>query len=338
MRILLEKTLAEAAARPFAQHDLIYFDSRGDDRAHVTELASDVDILGFRWPLGFCLDREFLSSCPRLKYVHKTGSGLEHDQVLDLAALDEYGILFSNNAGLNADTVAEHAILLLLLSLRPATIGHVQAARAGCWDSAVPDGVPPSRMLSGKTIGMVGIGQIGTSIVKRLRGMNVGRILGYQRHPRFEHTVYADLEWVGLDTLLETADIVVLSLPINASTQNLIDRRRIGLIREGATLVNVGRGGVLDEEALYEALRDGRLRAAGLDVLAEEPSTSPLMTLPNVVVTPHTAGTAVEMQQLQIEGAIDAIADFTSRRVPRRLVNAALLSMPQLRADWLRLA
>lgn len=336
MRILLEETLADAAKDPLAGHELVYFASRSASREQVLSLASEADSVGIRWPLTFSIDRDFLAACPRIKHIHKSGTGLEHPGVLDVNALDELGILFSNNAGLNADVVAEHAILLTLLSLRPATVAHVEAAREGRWDATVPAGVPAARTLVGKTVGVVGLGNIGTSVVIRLRSMNVGRILGYQRHQRYEHVAYAGLEWTDLDELLAESDVIILCLPINPSTENLIDRRRIGLIRKDATLINVGRGGVLDEVALYEALRDGRMRGAGLDVLAEEPSTSPLMSLPNVLVTPHTAGTAVEMQQLQISGAIDAIASFAGRRVPPRLVNGELLALPQLRADWLR--
>jgi len=336
MRIVLEETLAEAARARLPGHDVVPFASRTDARARVLELMAGADVLGFRWPLAFDIDREFLASASSLKHIHKSGTGLEHPGVLDIHAAEELGILFSNNAGLNADVVAEHAVLLTLLAMRPATIHHAITAREGRWDPAMPAGTPPARKLAGKTVGVVGLGQIGTSIIKKLGGLSVGKIYGYQRRRSFEHSVYADVEWLELDNLLATADIIILCLPINASTEKLIDRRRIGLIRADATVINIGRGGVLDEEAFYEALRDGRIRAAGLDVLAEEPSASPIMRLPNVIVTPHMAGTAVEMQEMQIGGAIDAIADFVQRRVPRRLANPAVLSSPQLRAEWLR--
>lgn len=336
MRIVLEETFSEAAKARLPGHEIVPFASRIDSREHILGLLAGADAMAFRWPLTFDIDRDLLTRVSSLKHIHKSGSGLEHPGVLDLAAADDLGILFSNNAGLNADVVAEHAILLTLLAMRPSTIHHAAAARAGKWDPSTPQGAPAARKLSGKSIGVVGLGQIGTSIVKKLRGLSVGQIYGYQRRRSFEHAIYADVEWLELDALLSTADIIILCLPINASTEKLIDRRRIGLIRRDATVVNIGRGGVLDEDAFYEALRDGRIRAAGLDVVTEEPSSSPIMSLPNVILTPHTAGTATEMQEMQIAGAIDAIADFVECRVPRRLTNPALLKAPQLRADWLR--
>lgn len=336
MKIVLEQSYAQAAEIGLQGHTLSYFDSRSVTRDELLLMLNGGDVLGFRWPLPFAIDRAFLNEATSLRHIHKSGTGLEHPGVLDLEALRDLGILFSNNAGLNADVVAEHAILLSLLAMRPATIAHVQAARSGDWNPALPSGVPASLTLAGKCVGVVGLGQIGSSVVKKMRGLNVGRILGYQRNRRFEHTVYADLEWVQLDKLLETADIIVLCLPLSKSTQGLIDRRRVELIRPTASVINVGRGTVVDEMALFEALRDGRIRSAGLDVLETEPSKSPIMQLPNVVVTPHTAGTALEMQRLQIVGAIDAIADFAKGGVPRRLANPEVLIAPQLRAGWLR--
>jgi len=336
LRIVLEETFGDVARARLQGHDLDFFASRSDDRDHILKLTVDADVLGFRWPLSFDIDRDFLTRAASLKHIHKSGTGLEHPGVLDLKAAEELGILFSNNAGLNADVVAEHAILLLFLAMRAATVQQAVWAKEGRWDQSLPAGVPPARMLAGKSVGVVGLGQIGASVVKKLRGLSVGRIYGYQRRRPFEHSIYADLEWLELDALLQTADVIILCLPINASTEKLIDRRRIGLIRPDATVINIGRGGVLDEAAFYEALRDGRIRAAGLDVLTEEPSQSPIMTLPNVIVTPHMAGTAVEMQAMQIAGAVDAIADFAARKVPPRLTNPQVLESPRLRADWLR--
>jgi D-3-phosphoglycerate dehydrogenase len=336
MKFVLEQSYADAAARQLAGHELSYFDTRSITRPQLLSALEGADVLGFRWPLPFDLDRAFLAEAKTLKHIHKSGAGLEHAGVLDLAAIRELGILFSNNAGLNADVVAEHAVLLSLLAMRPATFAHVQAARSGDWNQSVPQGVPASRTLAGKCVGVVGLGQIGTSLVRKLRGLSVGRILGYQRHPRAELTILAGVEWTGLDELLASADLIVLCLPLSPSTTGLIDRRRVGLIRPEASIVNVGRGAVIDETALYEALRDGRIRSAGLDVLEPEPSHSPIMGLPNVIVTPHTAGTALEMQAQQVVAAVEAMADFGARRTPRRLTNPETLATPHLRADWLR--
>lgn len=335
MRILLEETYAPLADQALAGHDLAYFASRTTPRPEVESRIQGAEALVLRWPLSFGIDRAFLTQARDLKHIHKSGTGLEHQQVLDLQAVQDLGILFSNNAGLNADVVAEHAVLLTLLALRAPTLGQAMAARQGIWSQALPPGAPAATGLAGKVVGIVGLGQIGTAIASRMRGMGAARILGHQRQPRFEQEMLLGLEWRGLDALLAEADVIVLALPITPATAGLIDARRIALMRPEASLINVGRGGVLDEAALYAALSQGRLRAAGLDVLAEEPSQSPIMGLPNVIVTPHTAGTATEMQARQLSGSIEAVGDFLAGRRPRRLANPAVLSLAQLRAPWL---
>lgn len=338
MKVLVEQTLAEEFATRNTDCDVQTFDNRNIEREEFIEKMQGVEALGFRWPMRFEIDEAMLGYFPDLKHVHKSGSGLEHSQVLDLAALKRLGIMFSNNAGLNADVVAEYALMLTVLSLRPAVVHYINRGRDGIWSEERPAEIPAPLTLANKTVGVIGLGAIGTAIAQRLKAMNVGCILGYQRNPRFEHTAFIGLEWTGLDDLLRRSQVIIVALPINATTTGLISRERIALMRTDATVINIGRGGVFDEQALYESLRDRKIRAAGLDVLTEEPSSSPLMHLPNVIVTPHTAGTAVEMQQLQVAGAIDALVDFAAGREPRRLWDRSVLAAPSLRAIWLRTA
>ena len=338
MKILIEESLQAEAKELLVGHEVVSFATGEDGRDVLTSKARGVEALVLRWPLKFPVDAEFLADCPDLKHVHKSGSGLEHANVLHIEACTEAGVIFSNNAGLNADVVAEHAILLTLMALRPDTLTQINRMREGSWDPSPADGVQRPRTLIGKTVGIIGLGQIGTCIAARMQAMRVRRMLGYQRTRRFEQTYFAGIEWVELRELLESSDIIVLCLPLTPSTTGLIDRELVGAIRPGAVLVNVGRGGVVDEVALFEAVRDGGLAAVGLDVLETEPSDSPLMRLPNAFVTPHTAGTAVEMQRIQRQAAIEAAAEFARRRRPPRLVNPEVLKSPALRATWLRTA
>ncbi|WP_188052306.1 NAD(P)-dependent oxidoreductase [Aureimonas fodinaquatilis] len=335
MKILIEETLKEEAANLLAGNDVVLFATHEDDRAAITAKAQGADSMVLRWPLTFPVDAEFLAACPDLKHVHKSGSGLEHADVLHIDACTQAGVMFSNNAGLNADVVAEHAILLTLMAMRPDTLTHMNRLREGHWDAAPAADVPRPRTLVGKTVGIVGLGQIGTCVAARMQAMRVGRILGYQRTRRFEQAYFAGVEWVDLRELLETSDVIVLCLPLSPATTGLISRELVAAIKPDAVLVNVGRGGVIDEAALFEAVRDGRIASVGLDVLEVEPSDSPLMKLPNAFVTPHTAGTAVEMQQIQRQAAVEAAAEFARRRRPPRLVNPQVLRSAALRAGWL---
>jgi D-3-phosphoglycerate dehydrogenase len=335
MKIAMEQSYLPVVQERLAEHELVCFDNRTASREEVLAKAADADVMMFRWPLTFEVDAGFVAALPNLKLVHKSGSGFEHSKVVNLDALTSAGVMFTNNAGLNADVVAEHAMLLTLLALRPATLPFALQARDGVWDQTDPQGLPAARTLVGKTVGIVGLGQIGTAVAIRMRAFGVSRLLGYQRRPRFEHTAFAGVEWVGLDELLRESDVIVLCLPLSPATTGLIGAKQIELMKPDATLVNVGRGAVVDEAALFDALSSGRIRSAGLDVLTEEPSQSPLMSLPNVIVTPHTAGTAIEMQALQLSGSVDPVADYIRRRAPRRLLNPAVLKQPGLRAQWL---
>lgn len=336
MRIALEETYAPVAEPRLKEHELVYFATRSDSHDKVLDLVRAAEIMVMRWPMTFPVDRSFLEACKSLRYIHKSGSALEHPDVVDMAAVTDLGILYANNVGINADTVSEYALLLTLLCLRPNVVNQIGEMRKGVWNQDSPPDQAKARTLSGKTVGIVGLGHIGTALAIRYRAMGVSRILGYQRTQRFEHAAYGGLEWASLHELLAASDVVALCLPIDASTAGLIGARELALMKPTSILVNIGRGAVVDEAALYDALLHRRIQAAGLDVFAEEPTRSPLLKLPNVFATPHMAGTAVETQQGQITRSIDAIGDYLQRRRPRGLFNPEVLKSPRLRADWLR--
>jgi len=334
LKFLIEKTFAEKAASYLPGHDIEAFSTAEITREAFIAAVRDADVLGFRWQLPFPIDRAVLNVCEKLAYVHKSGAGLEHSDVIDLEALKDLGILFSNNSGINAEAVAEHAVMLTLMALRPASLQQMSAMRNGNWTADIAPEMPAPRTLKGKVVGIVGMGRIGTAIAERLKPMGVSRILGYRRGP-LSPDAAAFAEPSGLDALLSQAEVVIFCLPITDDTRGLIDASKIRMMRPDATLVNVGRGAVFDEDALFNALSQKKLRAAGLDVLTDEPSHSSLMRLPNVVLTPHTAGTAVEVQEMQISASLEAMATFAAGRRPPRLVNGDLLYSPALRAAWM---
>ena len=191
-------------------------------------------------------------------------------------------------------------------------------------------------MLAGKTVGIVGVGQIGSHAARRFRAFGC-RVAGYQRRPRPEPTIFADLEWLSLDELLRVSDVVVLCLPLSDETNRLIGARELGLMKPTAVLVNCGRGEVVDEGALFEALAERRIRAAGLDVFSQEltPPDHPLLRLENVFATPHIAGRAREIQPRQIQSSLEIIEVFLKGRRPANLVNSEILESGQARATHL---
>jgi phosphoglycerate dehydrogenase-like enzyme len=195
----------------------------------------------------------------------------------------------ATNGGANAIAVAEHAIMLMLAALK-----HLHAldaaVRGGDWRGAA--GARRVYELYGSTVGIVGMGRIGREVARRLAGW--GARIVYYDPVRLEAERERELgvRYVGLDELLRTADAVTVHVPLNAGTRHLIDAESLSLMKPTAVLVNTARGGLVDEEALAAALREGRILGAGLDVLSREPPPAdhPILGLENVLLTPHTAG------------------------------------------------
>ena len=194
------------------------------------------------------------------------------------------------NGGANAIAVAEHAIMMMLATLKQAHAFDAEV-RAGQWRGG-PTGSTRWYELYQSTVGIVGMGRIGQEVAKRLAGWEANIVYydPYRLSPQREQALGA--RFLELDELLRAADAVTVHVPLNEQTRNLIDAESISLMKPTAILVNTARGGLVDEEALAVALREGRILGAGLDVLAEEPAPAghPLFGLPNVFLTPHTAG------------------------------------------------
>ncbi|MFQ5874083.1 MAG: 2-hydroxyacid dehydrogenase [Dehalococcoidia bacterium] len=222
------------------------------------------------------------------RMVHQYGVGLEG---VDIAAATRKGIYVANvpssQATSNAVSVAEHAIFLMLALARQYPLAS-RNLREKVWGS------PIGLALRGKTVGVVGMGNIGKELVRRLKGFDV-RILGIRHSPTPEEQQHLGLDFLGgpgdLPYVLEESDFVVLALPLTAKTRGIIGQRELASIKEGSFLVNVGRGPVIDHDALVDALGRGRLAGAGLDVFWEEPidPQDPIFKY-NVVATPHVAG------------------------------------------------
>ena len=228
---------------------------------------------------------EVLAGAPRLSLVQKIGVGVD---TIDLDAARRRGVAVANMPGANTQAVAEAALALMLAALRNLA-GLDRACRAG--NGWSPEGEARARRntsgeLRGRTVGLVGAGAVASRLVGPLRALGA-RVIYADRSER----PGLGIERRDLDDLLEASDIVSLHLPLTPETEGLIDRRALARVKPGAILVNTARGGLVEESALVEALTSGRLLAAGLDVLAEEPPPPdhPLLSLDNVVLTPHVA-------------------------------------------------
>lgn len=243
--------------------------------------------------LGFVrfLPDEAYTQARRLKLVQVLSAG--YDRV-NIAGARAARVPICSNGGANSVAVAEHAIMLMLAVYRKLVLYHQNVA-AGRWMQGVPR-TEDVFELEGKTVGLVGLGNIGQQVAKRLRGFDV-KVIYYDVFRRTpEEEAQFNAQYVPLETLLETADVVSLHVPLNHDTQSMIDARALARMKPKAILINTCRGEVVQEEALIDALRQGRILAAGLDTQAKEPADpdNPLLTLPNVTLTPHSAGPTVD--------------------------------------------
>ncbi|MDA8125482.1 MAG: NAD(P)-dependent oxidoreductase [Deltaproteobacteria bacterium] len=331
MIVALDESYRSSGPDPFPGHETVYFDRRVDEQT-IMALFEQANAIGLRGRTPVVFSRERVASLPRLQFIQKGGTGV--DTLYDMDAITEHGILFSNNAGLNAAAVADHALLLALLSLHD-VYRHLTNMRGGLWDPYAP--WAGAHQLEGKTVGVVGMGAIGTHVARRFLGFGA-QVVAYDAYPSNAATILGGVRWVTLDELLRISDVVTLHVPLLKETEGLIGARELSLMKRTAVLVNTCRGEVVDEIALYEALTSGRLRAAGLDVFAKEPPdpANKLLGLENVFATPHLGGFSLEQDEIQAEGTLDNIRRFLAGHVPLRLINPQVLKSKARRASALQ--
>jgi phosphoglycerate dehydrogenase-like enzyme len=244
-------------------------------------------VLGF----VFHLPDEAYLNAHSLKLVQVLSAGYD---MVNIEGARKARVLICSNGGANSVAVAEHAIMLMLAVYRRLIAFH-QNVVAGRWHNGIPRAVDIFE-IEGKTVGLVGFGNIGEQVARRLSGFRA-RVIYYDSVRRgSQEEASLGVEYVPLDTLLETADIVSLHTALNDSTRGMIGRDALSRMKSKAILINTCRGEVVDEEALIEALNQGRLLGAGLDTLSKEPAdpANPILSLPNVVLTPHSAGPTVD--------------------------------------------
>jgi phosphoglycerate dehydrogenase-like enzyme len=261
--------------------------------------------------------RALLQTLPRLGLIHTLSDGYEH---VDMAAATEMGVWVSNSPGDvtgNSDSVAEFAVLLLLAAAR--RLGVIMASTRD--RSACKTGLSPS--LARKVVCLVGPGSIGAKIAHRLQPFGV-RLIAVDWKPLYAPQ---DIETRPLDQLKATvaeADFVVISVRATSETTHMFDADVLAAMKQGAVLVNIARGSLIDETALRAAVKSGHLRGAGLDVLEYEPMRpdEPLLTLPEVFVTPHLAGQTDLTLEGTVKYAIEVMARFKAGVQMHSVLNA----------------
>lgn len=267
------------------------------------------------------ITRQVIEAAPRLRLVARHGVGYD---LVDVPALTERGIPLTITPEANAVSVAEHALMLMLAAARR-VIGYDANMRRPVWGSQ-PD--LPTFDLAGRSVLVVGFGRIGTRVAKLCAAFGM-RVL--VRDPAVPPNTIRGLGYTptpSLEAALPEADIVTLHLPANEETRGLVDGAFLGLMKRGAVLVNTARGTLVDEAALERALRDGRLGAAALDVFAQEPVEAPipLLSAPNLILTPHVAASTAEGVRRMSMSCVDSVlALFEGRLDPEVVVNPEVL-------------
>ncbi len=257
------------------------------------------------------INKAVLDRSERLKMIQRTGVGLDS---LDLNELKARNIPLYVNAGVNAESVAEHTLLLILACLRRLPEVHRNTA-AGVWKKQ-EQGVK-TRELAGRTVGLIGMGSIAQTLVKLLSGFSV-TVLYYDPF-RLSGDVERELgtHYREFKQLLREAEIISLHCPLTEHTRGMIDRGAIDMMMDGAVLVNTARGGLIDNAAMAEALESGKLSFAGLDVHSEEPlsADNPVLGLSNVILTPHIGGVTRDSFRNMIRDAMRNIRLFDEGRL-----------------------
>lgn len=250
------------------------------------------------------IDTELLEAAPRLRVVSSMAVGVDN---VDLAACTRRGIPVGHTPGVLAATVADTAVGLLLAAARRIVEG-ADYVRAGSWTSWQPD-LLMGRDLHHSTVGIVGLGGVGAELARRLHGFEC-TLIAYNRTRDETRERALGVTWRPLEEVLASADHVVLTIALTDDTRHLIDRRTLALMKPTATLVNVARGGVVDQAALAEALARGTIAAAALDVTEPEPiaADDPLLGLANCVVIPHLGSSSRRTREAMAEMAARNLA------------------------------
>lgn len=225
------------------------------------------------------LDREVLQEAQKLKAISKYGVGTDN---IDLRFAEEQGIKVAVATGANTDAVADYTFALMLGAARK-LLKIDQECRKSNWSKITTIDI------WGKRLGLIGLGNIGKAVALRARGFNMN-ILAYDLHQDLEYAQANGIRYTGLRYILEAADFISLHLPLTDETRHIIGKEEFSLMKKTAVIVNTARGGLIDEEALYEALAAERIWGAGIDVFEEEPPrNSGFFSLDNIVIGAHSA-------------------------------------------------
>jgi len=286
----------------------------------IIEKAAKVDALATL--LSDQIDAEVFDAAPNLKIVAQMAVGFDN---IDVKEATKRGIYVTNTPGVLTETTADFAWALLMAAARR-VVEADKYVRTGKWKVGWHPMMMQGRDVYGATIGIVGLGRIGCAIAKRAKGFDM-KVLYYDviRRPDFEKEY--NIKFTQLDTLLQKADFVTINAPLTKETHHLMDEKKLKMMKKTAYLINNARGPIVDEKALYKALKEGWIAGAALDVFEQEPTpmTNPLLKLDNVVVAPHISSASYETRSRMAEMVAENLVAFFEGKTPPNLVNPEVL-------------
>ena len=317
-RVLISDALSPAAVQIFKDRgiEVDFQPALGKDKDKLAELVGHYDGLAIRSATK--VTPKILEKAKNLKVIGRAGIGVDN---VDVAAATARGIIVMNTPFGNSITTAEHAISLMLALARQ--IPEADAStRAGKWEKNKFMGVE----IFGKTLGIIGCGNIGSIVADRALGLKM-KVIAYDPYLSPERAVDLGVEKVELDELLRRADFITLHTPLTDKTRNVIDAAAIKKMRKGVRIVNCARGGLVDEAAIADALKTGQVAGAAFDVFVTEPATaSPLFGLPNVVCTPHLGAATSEAQENVALQIAEQMSDYLLRGAISNAINFPSIS------------
>ncbi|MEM7740383.1 MAG: phosphoglycerate dehydrogenase [Pseudomonadota bacterium] len=320
VKVLISDKLGDDAVRILEARKIetVFAPDLGKDPAALKAALSDVHGLAIRSATKVTAD--IIAAAPELKVVGRAGIGVDN---VDIEAATANGIAVMNTPFGNAITTAEHAIAMMFAVAR--RIPQADAStKLSKWEKSKFMG----RELYGKTLGLIGAGNIGGIVASRAQGLQM-KVITFDPFLSEEKAEQMGVELVGLNELLTRADFVSLHTPLTDKTRNILGKEAFDVIRRGAYVINCARGGLVDEAALLDALNDGRIAGAALDVFEEEPATNnPLFEHDHVVVTPHLGASTQEAQENVAIQIAEQIADYLLTGAVQNALN-----MPSVTAE-----
>ena len=331
-KVLVSDKLSDTAVQIFRDRgiDVTFDPSVGKDKDKLLEVIGQYDGLAIRSATK--VTPKILEAATNLKVIGRAGIGVDN---VDIPAASKKGVIVMNTPFGNSITTAEHAIAMMFAVAREIPEANA-STHAGLWEKNRFMGVE----LFNKTLGVVGAGNIGSIVCDRAQGLKM-KVIAYDPFLSEERADQMGVTKVEFDELLARADFITFHVPLTEKTRNMLSAEAIARLKPGVRIINCARGGLVDEAALAEAIKAGKVAGAAFDVFAEEPATaSPLFNLPNVVVTPHLGASTTEAQENVALQVAEQMSDYLLTGAVQNALNMPSVTAEEAKVmgPWVRLA